>query len=363
VFRLLALLVLLGACSASKSSLVPAGDRRIEWVGRTQSLPSGAVRFAWSATQLRVRFHGSTLRAVIEDEPLPDETPQLDWLAVEVDGASKPKLALQRGRNEYTLASGLVEGSHLLTLTKRSEAEVGTVTVHGFLQDPDVKLLSPPARRSRRIEVIGDSISAGYGNENTTPGCGYLPSEEDATRTYAAVAARELEAELIVQAWSGKGVLRNYDLRDKEPMPALYGRVLPGDARSPRIARDYAPQVVVLNLGTNDFFLGIPDHAAFIAAYSRLIARVRSDSPSAKLVLVLSPMLTNDPPNRGVRDTLRAWLGELCDQQRARGANVVVLEQLYRPDEPWGCHAHPSVRSHARFGAELAALLRTQLGW
>jgi lysophospholipase L1-like esterase len=359
-FRLLSIALLLGACSAR--GLVDADDARIERVGRFDVSARGALRFAWPASQLRLRFDGSALRADIGDEPLADETPENDWLALELDGQPPQRLQLRSGRHRYELARGLAPGTHSLVLSKRTETEVGTVTVHGFHEGPQTRLLGPPPRRQRRIEVIGDSISAGYGNEGQGPDCGFRAEQEDATRTYAALAARALNAELIVQAWSGKGVYRNHDLRDREPMPEIFTRVLPARSRSKRSDTRFQPHAVIVHLGTNDFWQGPPDPLRFLAAYRQLLQALRARSPGAHQIMVLSPMLSDDYPHARARTRLRAWLNALQSEQ-PEATRASVLEQRYVMSEPLGCHAHPSLAAHARFGRELTALLQRQLGW
>ena len=63
----------------------------------------------------------------------------------------------------------------------------------------------PPEPRQRRLLFIGDSITAGYGvlcNDSARP---FAPETESALHAYAAVAARALEADAHVIAYSGKG--------------------------------------------------------------------------------------------------------------------------------------------------------------
>lgn len=327
-----------------------------------QVLSEGAVRFAWPASQLRVRFKGSALRASIEDQPLADALISNDLLALELDGKPLPKRALATGRHDYTLVERIPFGEHTLVITKRTEANVGTITLHGFRQDADTQLLAAPVRRKRRIEVLGDSISAGYGAEGRGPGCSYDAAQQDAAHGYAAVAADVLSAELVVQAWSGKGVLRNVDARDQDTLPMLYGRVLPALAE-PRIALDFAPHVIVVHLGTNDFAAGEPPAAPFVAAYLQLLLRLHAQSPAASFVLVVSPMINDQHPYPHALRALRGDIVEVQTQATARGLEVALVDQVFVPGEPVGCHWHPSVAQHARFGAELAQRLRAELGW
>ena len=68
-----------------------------------------------------------------------------------------------------------------------------------------LRSMQPPLPRDRRLLFIGDSITAGYGvlcNDSAAP---FTPDTESAYHTYAAVAARALNADAHVIAYSGKG--------------------------------------------------------------------------------------------------------------------------------------------------------------
>jgi lysophospholipase L1-like esterase len=355
---------LLVACSTEPAD-VAGTDPRIEWTGLALSPQAGVTSFSWPAVQFRVRFEGTSLRALIEDASYPDEDRQTDLLAVEVDGAPRGKVRLRAGLHEYTLVKGLEAGAHVLAVTKRTEPLVGTVSLHGLYAGGGTRILAPPPRRVRRIEAVGDSMMAGYGNETRDPGydCQFDPREQDASRTFVAVAARMLDAELVLQAWSGKGIYRNYRVDDRVAMPQLYGQVLPGADNHGKIPARDPPQVMVFGLGTNDFIAGAPDRQRFIDTYRELIGKARSAAPDALVVIVLGPMLTEDYPAAGARSTARAWLVELRDVLVGAGVKAVLVEQAWVEGEPRGCGGHPGLLTHARFGSELAVVVREALGW
>ena len=96
---------------------------------------------------------------------------------------------------------------------------------------PSSAYLPGAAPATRRLEVIGDSISAGYGNEGTYP-CQFTSATENQYLSYEALAARALNAELYTEAWSGIGMLHNYDGGTTDVMPDRYPRTLPERATS-----------------------------------------------------------------------------------------------------------------------------------
>jgi hypothetical protein len=73
---------------------------------------------------------------------------------------------------------------------------------------------------------------------------------------------------LATVALAAAGVWRNADGSTGGTLPMLWDRTLP--SWRPHLAWDAAswtPDAVIINLGTNDFLLGVPDGAAFQGAY------------------------------------------------------------------------------------------------
>jgi lysophospholipase L1-like esterase len=345
------------ACSRAAQPLAPS-DARVEREGAFAAASEGGLRCAWPACSFTLRFEGSALTVELSDAPVPDSTPDTDYLAVVLDGEPRDRLDLHKGRQRIELVRNAGPGPHILRLVKRTEAEVGTVTVHAFqLPDGGRWLASEPAD-PLRMEVLGDSISAGYGVEGREGSCDWRADLENADAAYASVAARLLGASLTLKAWSGKGVARNFDPRDLTPLSPLLPFPLPFEPDVPQVLPAKPPQVVVIHLGTNDFFAGEPDESAFKSAYRALLASVDARAPKARRFLVLSPMLTDGYPAPTSRSILGSWLHALIAEERALGRDAVLVEQRPRDDEPRGCHGHPGALAQARFGRELATMVR-----
>src|SRR5690606_5907364 len=118
-------------------------------------------------------------------------------------------------------------GEHTVELYRQTEGSFGTTVVLGV--DLAGGELLPPPPVPRRIEVVGESLSCGFGNEGVAP-CPFSAETENHYLTYGAVAARSFGAELSTIAWSGKGVVYNYGDDKNNPLPAIYDRTLPTEA-------------------------------------------------------------------------------------------------------------------------------------
>ena len=327
------------------------GEARVRFVGRVdQSDPEGP-RFAWSGSGVVAAFEGSSVSVSLDDS-------SENQFTVLIDGELMPKLAAQAGTHDYVLAGSLATGPHRVELYRRTEASFGVTRFLGFDFGSAGRLLAPPAAQGRRIEIIGDSISCGYGNEGTSATCGFSAETENHYETYGAIAARELDAEVVTVAWSGKGVIYNYGDDKTDPMPALYTRALPDD---PSSAWDFSlvPDAVVINLGTNDFSTeddpSLPD---FQEAYVDLLREVRSRYPEALLLCTVGPLLYG----QDLTDA-RAGIAAAVDAFEGEGdTNVRVWEMDISNDAP-GCDYHPSLATHRAMGEALAAELRASLAW
>ena len=131
-----------------------SGVPGVRAIGRFDTQDPAGPRFAWSGTGVAIRFRGPQLDARLRGGGG-------DSLEVVIDGVPTTAITLQTGKELYPVATGLADSEHEAVLVKRTEARVGEVQLLGFAQP----LLPAPPAPERRIEVIGDSITAGYGNE------------------------------------------------------------------------------------------------------------------------------------------------------------------------------------------------------
>jgi lysophospholipase L1-like esterase len=321
----------------------------IRFVGRVQRTADQGARYAWSGSGFVARFQGTGVSVRLKDDK--------NQHTVVLDGTLRDVLETDGRTEPYVLAQGLAPGQHRLEVYRRSEALFGPTELLELLVH-DGHLLPAPAASERRIEIVGDSISAGYGDEGPDTRCSFSADTENHYASYGAVLARALGAELSTVAWSGRGVIKNYDGGPGDPMPVLFERTLPEEQAS-RWDFSWVPQAVVVNLGTNDFSTEPdPPQESFVAAYRALLERVRSVYPSAFVLCTVGPMLGGEDLGRA-----RRGIAEAVRQRRTSGDGRVVAYEMQTPNPSPGCDWHPSTATHARMAAELAGELERALGW
>jgi lysophospholipase L1-like esterase len=357
------LLLLIWCCARPALDFVAPNAPEVVYIGRVDRRSADAVRFSWPGSQVELRFSGSSIHAVLSDTPAARESRETDRLTVVVDDRPPRNFKLAEGRHLYPLATKLAPTDHRILLWKRTEAEVGVITLHGFQLGPQGRALPNTPRQTRHLEFVGDSVTVGYGNEGGVGLCANKAKAQNNYLTYGAYAARQLSATYTAVAWSGKGLTRNYQTGELHTLPELYDLTIPTESGSP-LAPPAPADAVIVNLGTNDFFDGLPDERVFLATYRAFLAKLRKRHPTALLVLAVGPMLADDYPIPLARQIMRRWVRKVRDDWRASGdALIDVIEFWTEPTEGVGCDFHPNIRTHARMGAELAVLLRQRLGW
>lgn len=358
--------LLLGLFACSKPTPPPivqrfkGSDQRIVGLGRTDRATPDVLRFSWPASGFTFRFRGQGVRVQLTDTVYPDETRANDWIRVSIDGRPAESLELAQGSHWVAFAQGLSNAAHTLRVEKRTEAEVGSITLQSVELDPTGELLAPPEEPPFSIVAIGDSITAGFGLEGAEPTCRFSARTENALDTYTALAANQLHARYEAVAWSGKGVFQNDDVRDLEPLPSLYERSL---AESPNTIwrHDASTDVVVVNLGTNDYAHGDVPQPLVVADYSRLLQRVRITHPRAFIALMLGPMLYDEGRIQSRSSARRAIQAVIEERRAVHDTNIDLLELWANPAEGFGCQYHPNARAHQRFSNELVAFIRAHL--
>ena len=156
---------------------------------------------------------------------------------------------------------------------------------------------------------------------------------------------------------SGRGFLRNFDNTTEGIIPEVYKTLAsenPEDGST-----HWHPDIVFVNLGTNDFSTGIPDSAAFTQAVYDFTAGLRAKYPSAAIVLLNGPMMSGESMT-----TCRRYLDAVTDQLKA-----AIDKNIYRFDfEPQGALGfgggyHPNKAQGRKDGESLAAWIQKTFHW
>lgn len=329
-------------------------DTNIRYVGRVV-MQNDTVRFTYPGTAIATAFEGERI--------FMDVKPNCGSFVVEVDDQPAHKITIG-DTTRVLLADSLAWRPHTLRITYVVEGYELKPEFCGFVVDGNLCQVRQEFLPTRTIEFIGNSITCGYGVESNDPKEGFTYATENHYKTYAAIAARRLNARCRAIARSGIGIYRNYGdtiIGSAEPMPKVYDRTLFGDST---YIFDFAshkqPDVVCVNLGTNDTSLDTYEVPRMRKAYADFVARLRSLYPDAKIVMLTGSMLGGQALT-DVCATLDAVVAE---------AKAVGDENIYRFDMSpqtgdlgYGADYHPSEKQHQKMADELVPFLSEITGW
>ena len=320
-------------------TLIPADDPRIQYSGRIDFTDPKAPRFDWSGVSISVRFKGNAVGFFLVDGA--------NNYNLTVDGKPATVWATTKAQTEY-IAGHLKKGEHLARLSKRTEGYFGIATFKGVLLPKDGALLEAPPKPTRRIEFLGASWTCGYGNEGTSIHCPDLRPLENADLAFGPVAARMLGAEWHVTAYSGKGICRNYGAPkadSPDPYGILFDRTVQGDANLKWDFTAWVPDVVVINLGVNDYSTQpAPDPKVFISRYVELLGRVRAAYPKAWIVAFDAT---------GWPDYLQYVQAAVAEFKKRGDGKTLSLEFPPYPPSEHACDYHPSVAADRQIAENL----------
>ena len=338
-------------CTSALAAEIPASDPNLHYIGRFDAKSGPGARCQWPASTVELRFTGTGLKARLKDS-----SDKNRWQVV-LDGKPASVLEMKAGEHEYDVATGLGAGEHTVALVRCAESHAGTSEILGFSLTGDAAKLLPPKPLARRLLVIGDSISCGYGNEAATKEEHYTPKTQNAYFTYGAITARELGAEWMCIAWSGRKMWPD------NTIPEIFDRALPMDPSSKWDAAQWVPDAIVINLGTNDFGKVNPDEKGWTDAYGQFVAKLHTAYPKAHIFCTTSPMV-GDWGDRKPRTALRAYLEKIVESQKAAGTSLTLIEFPIQ-DQKLGIGAdwHPNIKNHEKMAVILTSTLRKELGW
>ena len=307
------------------------------------------------------------------------------WENFPEEGVEPVRIELTKQENECVLFESPVEKTVVIKVLKLSECAFG----YAGLKKLDIKgvptyaalrqaqgvgrsatlpsLQSKLAAAFPKIEFIGDSITCGYGLEGIWEKDTFTTTQERPDKAYAFLTARALGAEFQLCSWSGIGITSNYVdpatifLPDTSwLMPACWPYTdKKGQLRlkqEPEVwdSSKFPPDIVVINLGTNDisWVRGMEERRlAYVAGLRQLMEAVHRRSPDAKICCCLGIMGQ-----------------ELCDSVKEAcklfskdfpGVPVKAVKfDIQKEEDGIGADWHPSAVTHRKAAKKLTAALR-----
>lgn len=334
------------------------GKAAVRYIGRFDFSDARGPKFAWSASTIYAKFYGKSVSAKLRS--FGD-----NYFLIIIDGkVIINSLKLSDGEEKtFLLSSELILGVHEVRIIVRTEYYLGTAQFLGFDFD-NGKILPPAPPLKRRIEIIGDSISCGFGNEAFNRDIEYSPKYDNSYLSYGSIAARDLEAEHIIVARSGFGLIRSYDGNKSNVLPDIYSRILPDDDITWKF-ESFIPQVVVINLGTNDFSSGfIPSREEFTLAYINLVNKIHKNYKNAKIICAIGPVIDGNALEV-TKDYIKNYVVNKLDKDiDINNKWLYFLE--FNPQvesDGYGINGHPSLRTHEIMGKHLAEFIHKILNW
>jgi len=353
VLILLACMIIsLPSWSSNTRVIVKANSKAVTYVGRTQSLPDGSVRYDWVGVYLQTAFSGGSIAFRVSESGQ-------SYHNIFIDGKFIRKIRIASKDTLINLASGLSKGFHQLRVQKCTEGEFGCTTIHQFLLSPKSTMKVVP-KKNRMIEIFGDSYTCGYGSEDFSATAPFKVEKENCNKAYGSIIARYFNADYAFIAHSGRGMVRNYGdslQLSKNTMTTRMTHVFDDfDASVAYDFKAYKPDLVMINLGTNDFSTQpFPTDKQFIDGYIKFIKQLRKIYGDVPILCII--------PHSGgpVSRCLPVLMKEMTSDKNLYLSNP--MENIISYQHDMGAATHPNYTGHKKIAMTLIPKISVITGW
>lgn len=340
------------------STTVSPTNPNIQYVGRIDFSTPDKPLFAFPNVTIKAKFEGTSIDLLLKNYT--STTSGNNYFVSIVDKGTPTKFAVNTTTQTYSIAKNLTDGVHTVEIIKVTESYYGGCQFLGFQLDDGKTLLAPDPLANLKIEFYGNSITCGFGNDGSTQ-----PAADNSYKAYAAVAARDLNAQIQTISYSGIGVAQG--ATGTEKMGVVYNKIIATPSSTSSTATPipsinswdftkYVPNVVVVALGTNDWtwLSGLSSGTAsvvttFKTAYNNLLTQIRTSYPNAKIVCTNSPMVQSV--------NLATYINAVITSRNDN--NISYFGYTYKSGG--GLYGHPSAAEGQADGLLLSAYIKTIL--
>jgi hypothetical protein len=340
-------------------NFISADNSGFEYHGRFDLTNKNEVSFDWSGVYITCAFSGTSCKAVLKGKNIFD---------INIDGKKIKTIEVNAEKDTFLLADKLSNSHHELRIVKRTESADRISAFYGIVVDDKAKVYKSSAKYFHKIEFIGDSYTAGFGNEYPLRECppdkcdSLAYSATNTAKSFGALVAAHFRADYQINAISGKGLIRNYNGIDKgKEFSACYERTLQSSINNPQISTAsydltlWHPEVIVIGIGINDFQADPPysDTVKYDSAYTQFIKMLGNKHHGVKIICCATQVW---PTN-----ALISCVKSIVEKINAGGDKSVYYFEF--ETENTALYGHPSIKDHEKIAKELGAFIGSIIGW
>lgn len=354
-------------------SITP-NKENVKLIGRTYPLDE-ALWCAFSGTGIEFDFKGSRLSLTLLADKACEEQEAGNHAryAVYLNGERLITGILRTRRTTLGIIDSEKPVEARVQVIKISECAMSTMGI-AALETDDGAFVSPTKQRERRIEFIGDSITCGYGVDDENELHPFKTSTEDCTGAYAYKTAQLLDADYSLVSISGYGIISGYTATAEEKVafqtvPQYYSKLgfsykSFADKLAPQDIewdfKQYIPQAVVINLGTNDdsYCLDHKDRQRdYTDNYKLFLREVRAKNPDAFIFCAVGIMGTRI--FTALETAVNEYKSETGDD---RIKSYCFTEQDHEHDG-YAADYHPTRKTHDKAAVAFAPVIKETMWW
>ncbi|MGN0584771.1 MAG: GDSL-type esterase/lipase family protein [Ruminococcus sp.] len=299
---------------------------------------------------------------ITSDYPEDADIDLMPRYAVYVDGELIADNIAEEHEKEIILFEGNAPRSAEVKIMLLSEAVYGAVGVKcPVVTGDEPNPLTPAPQKNLFIEFIGDSITCGFGVDGTEGSEPFKTSTENFSRSYAYIAAEELDADYSAVAYSGYGVISGYSSGEKntdETVPLYYDSASRYEGFNE--AWDFSQRkadAVVINLGTNDRCYVDSNNEytcnEFTEGYKEFLKTVRRNNPEAVIICTVGLM--------GGEQTIYPLIQRAVSEVNDERITCFLSQRQDTKANGTGSCWHPSAITQRNYGHTVAEEIRKAL--
>jgi len=339
----------------------------------------------WTGSAIELNVKGSELWIEVEA----DYDTYEPWISIVINSVPVSRLMLTVGRYWVCIFRGMNETTiKNVRIVKEVQAMSGdpscSMQIHAVKSDGE---FMPVETKPYKFEFIGDSITSGEGAIGAKAEEDWISMWFSAINNYSAMTADALNADYRIVSQSGWGVLTSWDNNPYANIPEYYEKVcgiLTGEKNEALGAfkendfTSWQPDIVVVNLGTNDggaFYspewkdeatgkthkqrlnedgtFHEEDIKSFEQAAEKFLIKLRKYNEIANIIWVYG--MLGLPMLPAIFRAVDAYTKKTGDKK------VSVFQLPNTLDETVGARSHPGILAHEKAAKELTEYVKQML--